>query len=204
MKLTGLLLVSFFSFIGCQSKATSISDIIEISEDFSTITVNVDSSIPIDEYDKRLHAFILNGDSLKPNQSPIIGSYVLDNKRLVFTPTYPFLKGKTYLVQYRSDTAVISKKFKVPLAELKASTTVSNVYPSAETLPLNILKFYIVFSEPMAAGFAYDNVFILDAKNDTLQDVFLELGEELWSTDMKRLTLLFDPGRIKQGLESFY
>ena len=32
-------------------------------------------------------------------------------------------------------------------------------------------------------------------------DPFLELDEELWSTDGRRFTLLFDPGRIKRGLK---
>lgn len=203
MKLTGFLLVSFFAFMGCQSKTTNVSNTIEVSPDFSFIVVSIDHSISEDQYAKRFQAFILIGDSLRPNQSPIIGIYALKGNRLTFTPSYPFLKGKTYLARYADNEVVIRKKFTVPSGKLESITLVSKVYPSANTLPLNILKLYIALNHPMSEGFAYDNIFIVNAQNDTLQDVFLELEEELWSSDMQRLTLLFDPGRIKQGLESF-
>lgn len=203
MKLTGFLLVSFFAFMSCQSKTTSVSNTIAVSADYSSLSINIDQSTTEEQYAERFQAFILNGDSLKPNQSPIIGIYALKGNRLSFTPSYPFLKGKTYLVRYADNESVVRKKFTVHSEEQESITVVSRVYPSADTLPLNILKLYIAFNHAMSEGFAYDNIFIVNTQNDTLQDVFLELEEELWSSDMQRLTLLFDPGRIKQGLESF-
>jgi len=53
----------------------------------------------------------------------------------------------------------------------------------------------------MSRGEAYDHVRLLDAKGKPLEDVFLELGEELWDPTMTRFTLLFHPGRVKQGLK---
>jgi hypothetical protein len=49
-------------------------------------------------------------------------------------------------------------------------------------------------------GEAYEHIKLLDAKGKPLEEVFLELGEELWDPEMKRFTLLFHPGRVKKGL----
>jgi hypothetical protein len=68
-------------------------------------------------------------------------------------------------------------------------------------LPENLLRFYIHFSAPMSRGEAYHRIKLLDAKGKPVADPFLELAEELWSTDGTRFTLLFDPGRIKRGLK---
>ncbi len=74
------------------------------------------------------------------------------------------------------------------------------VSPDGEKLPENLLKFYLTFSKPMRRGEAYRRVAILDADGVPVEAPFLELDEELWSPDGKRLTLFIDPGRIKRGL----
>ena len=68
-------------------------------------------------------------------------------------------------------------------------------------MPENLLKFYLHFSAPMSRGEAYRRIHLLDADGNEVADPFLELGEELWDRDMRRFTLLFDPGRIKRGLK---
>jgi hypothetical protein len=68
-------------------------------------------------------------------------------------------------------------------------------------LPENLLKFYIEFSAPMSFGQAYEHLKLLDEKGKPLDLPFLELGEELWDPRGMRFTLLFDPGRIKNGLK---
>ena len=78
---------------------------------------------------------------------------------------------------------------------------VESVYPSAETLPENLLRFYLQFSAPMSRGEAYTHIRLLNAAGRAVADPFLELNEELWSGDGRRFTLLFDPGRIKRGLK---
>ena len=80
-------------------------------------------------------------------------------------------------------------------------TVVESVYPSAEILPENLLRFYLQFSAPMSRGEAYTHIRLLDAAGRAVADPFLELNEELWSGDGRRFTLLFDPGRIKRGLK---
>jgi hypothetical protein len=75
------------------------------------------------------------------------------------------------------------------------------VYPTRDVLPENQLKFYLHFSAPMARGEAYERVHLLREDGSEVDMPFLELGQELWDPAGKRLTILFDPGRIKRGLK---
>lgn len=77
---------------------------------------------------------------------------------------------------------------------------VSAVYPTADTLPENLLRFYIYFNRPMKTENTLDNVYLTDDSGQRLEGVFLENKFNLWSPDRTRLTLLFDPGRVKTGL----
>ena len=84
---------------------------------------------------------------------------------------------------------------------LPSPTEITAVHPSALELPENLLRFYLHFSAPMSRGKAYKHIHLRESSGRLLEDAFLELDEELWSTDGRRFTLLFDPGRIKRGLK---
>ena len=115
---------------------------------------------------------------------------------LRFEPRYPLAPGVTYRVTFGDATADLT----VPKPDRKPTTLVSAVYPSADTLPENTLRLYLHFSAPMARGGVYQHIRLLrDGK--PVAYPFLELDEELWSTDGTRFTLLFDPGRVKRGLK---
>jgi hypothetical protein len=86
-----------------------------------------------------------------------------------------------------------------PAASLPPLATVAAVYPGASILPANRLRIYIQFSAPMGHGGA-EHVRILDEQGRALDDPFLPLDTELWSPDRTRITLLFDPGRVKRGI----
>jgi hypothetical protein len=58
----------------------------------------------------------------------------------------------------------------------------------------------VVFSASMSIGEARDRVRLVEANGRRVEGAFLELQEELWDPTRRRLTLLFDPGRIKRGL----
>jgi hypothetical protein len=79
---------------------------------------------------------------------------------------------------------------------------VEHVYPSAGVLPSNDLKLYVYFSAPMSRGEAWEHLHLLGADSKPLPDVFLEFNQELWDASNQRLTVWFDPGRIKRGLTS--
>ena len=79
---------------------------------------------------------------------------------------------------------------------------VVGIYPSAERLPANLLRMYIVFSAPMAVGESHSRLRLVDDAGRTVDRAFLALDEELWDPSGRRLTVLFDPGRIKRGLRA--
>lgn len=86
--------------------------------------------------------------------------------------------------------------------ESSSPARVVSVLPSADVLPENLLRFYIVFSEPMSRGEAYRHIRLREkGSGEEVEGAFLELGEELWDPRQTRFTLLFDPGRIKRGLK---
>jgi hypothetical protein len=53
----------------------------------------------------------------------------------------------------------------------------------------------------MSRGEAWQHIHLVDADtNQRVEIPFLELEQELWDQNNQRLTVLFDPGRIKRGL----
>jgi len=74
-------------------------------------------------------------------------------------------------------------------------------FPSCDTVPSNLLKMYLQFSEPMSEGRSYQHIRLFDVTTgDTVKNAFLDLQPELWNEDGRVLTLWLDPGRIKQDL----
>jgi len=154
---------------------------------------------------------------------PLWGSYLAKARVLRFQPRFPLEPGIRYRAEFDrskfqavvralsqageaaepeplSSTKLVAE-FSIPKRLERPTTTVTAVHPSREILPENLLRFYIRFSAPMSRGEAYHRIKLLDAKGKPVADPFLELAEELWSTDGTRFTLLFDPGRIKRGLK---
>lgn len=144
------------------------------------------------------------------DRPPLLGSWRVDDKRLMFEPRFPFLDGMTFRITV--DPLLLadpeSKKsnpltfdLSTPKKDLTPVTKVAHIYPTRTKLPENQLRFYIEFSKPMSRGDAYRHIQFLDAKGKPINDVFVEIDEELWDPTMTRFTLLFDPGRIKKGLK---
>ena len=147
------------------------------------------------------------------DRPPVAGSWTIDGDLLRFTPRYPLVPGLAYVA--RLDLRALSRaalpgagppgeplvaSFSLPRVAAEPSTVVRQVYPTAAVLPENLLRLYVELSAPMSRGEAYDHVRLLDAAGDEVDGAFLEIREELWDPGMRRLTLLFDPGRIKRGL----
>ena len=141
---------------------------------------------------------------------PVQGSYRLTNNRLVFEPLFPLQARVNYHAVFEPAKAgrlpegtsfdVIEATLRLERPLAKPETIVSQVYPTANSLPENLLKFYLHFSAPMSQGKVYSHIHLLNARNEKIDLPFLELDEELWNPDGTRLTILFDPGRIKSGL----
>jgi hypothetical protein len=131
---------------------------------------------------------------------PMLGSYRLSEGAVVFQPRFPLRPGVKYRAVYRAVNPEVTATFEIPAVRAAPSTRVEQVYPTTGLLPGNQLKFYICFTAPMQRGEAWRRVHLYDASGKLVELPFLELQQELWDPDYKRLTVLFDPGRIKRGL----
>jgi hypothetical protein len=137
----------------------------------------------------------------------MLGSYAVDDSALRFMPQFPLQRGIRYRAVFRpqnlpggaAEKPVVST-FALAVAPQAATTRVTQVFPSADVLPENLLKFYVHFSAPMSRGQIYDHIQLREAAGRAVELPFLQIDEELWDANMTRLTLFIDPGRIKRGV----
>lgn len=134
---------------------------------------------------------------------PMVGKYSVEGNSLVFRPQYPMAAGAKYRAVFQTPGGKpVQALFDGPPRPTVSMTRVEHIYPSPDVLPSNDLKLYIYFSAPMSRGEAWQHLQLLDAGGKPLPDIFLEFGQELWDAENRRLTVWFDPGRIKRGLTS--
>jgi hypothetical protein len=136
----------------------------------------------------------------QPGVPLLAGSYKMDTGVMVFTPRFPLTPGVTYRVRYKLANESAEKTFTIPKPVVESTTVVERVFPSVSTLPENQLKLYIHFSAAMSKGEAFKRIRLVEDGGSDVKLPFLELDEELWDREFKRLTVLFDPGRIKRDL----
>jgi len=127
--------------------------------------------------------------------TPMLGGYSVEGNALIFRPRFPLSTGVGYRAVFPGGVFVVDAAAKPP-----SSTRVEHIYPSADVLPANELKLYIYFSAPMSRGEAWQHIHLLESDGKPVPLAFLELDQELWDAGNQRLTVLFDPGRIKRGL----
>lgn len=132
----------------------------------------------------------------RPDAPALAGACRREGDGLLFAPRYPFAPDVAYRVQYAADFAVVRAK-----VAASAGTLVEKIFPSGDAWPENQLRFYVHFSAPMSRGEAFQRLHLIDLTSETeVRLPFLEIHEELWDREQKRLTVLFDPGRVKRGL----
>ncbi|MGH7472180.1 MAG: Ig-like domain-containing protein [Longimicrobiales bacterium] len=147
---------------------------------------------------------------------PVLGNISIELDRLRFTPRFPPVKGQLYHVRLSGPAlqrlannaaaagsqAIIDTTLLIQRPLLRGTTSVVRVFPTADTMPVNLLRLYVHFSASMSIGEAYQRVRLIDATGRKVEDAFLVVAgeKELWDPDHRRLTLLFDPGRIKRDL----
>ncbi len=162
-----------------------------------------------DEWQKVLSVYA--GDSLG---LPMLGTYSTSGDTLRFAPRFPPVRGTRYTARFHADAFNARSGATLPFGEADAAwtrplpagtrtTVVEEVYPTADTVPMNLLRMYVQFSGPMTVGDRADvHVHLLDEHGAPVDKAFLvATGEqELWDPDHTRLTLFLDPGRIKRDL----
>jgi hypothetical protein len=133
---------------------------------------------------------------------PLLGAVSREGEALVFRPRFPLRPGMRYRAVYRDPSRVdpVVEVFRVPDPLPAPTTVLEHVFPSPDVLPENLLKLYLAFSAPMSRGEASRRVRLLDENGQTVELPFLEIDQELWDVEGRRLTLLFDPGRVKRDL----
>ena len=135
--------------------------------------------------------------------APLLGSYGVEGGLLAFRPRFPLAPGVEYRAVFHppSGGSLVQKIFDEPSRQIAPSARVEQVYPTSDVLPSNQLRLYIYFSVSMSRGEAGRRIHMLDGAGAVLPGIFLP-GEELWDPSFRRLTMTFDPGRIKRGLTS--
>lgn len=130
----------------------------------------------------------------------ISGRYILCEDEVRFVPTFPLDCN----VKYRAIFEPPAEKplvldFLIPLDErVPALTEVSQIFPSSDLLPENLLRFYVCFSNPMQRGHALEQIVLLDSDGQRVPDALYRPPVELWDRTMRHLTVLLDPGRLKR------
>jgi hypothetical protein len=140
---------------------------------------------------------------------PMLGTYRLRNRVLQFEPQFPLEPGVQYRAVFyysrlpgsqKAENPPLEHIVQLPKQDAEPTTVVRQIYPSADVVPENLLKFYLHFSAPMQRGNIYDYISLHDRSGKKVELPFLEIDEELWDPTMTRLTLFIDPGRIKRGV----
>ncbi len=129
----------------------------------------------------------------------MLGRYTVEAGSLIFHPRYALVPGLAYRAVLRG---AAEKVFHAPaLAAHPAATKRERCLSFRwNVLPENTLKLYIEFSAPMSRGYVAAYIRLLDASGAVVELPFLEVDQELWDPGFRRMTVLFDPGRIKRGL----
>lgn len=128
----------------------------------------------------------------------MLGAYVRQGEVLTFVPRFPLLPEGRYRARLLAGTEV-SVDYAAPPRPKTPPATVTGLWPTAETLPANHLRFYIHFSRPMRGGQEiFDQIQLLDGDGKKIEDPWLR--DELWDATGTLLVLYIHPGRIKWGV----
>jgi len=139
------------------------------------------------------------------NGTPIAGTYRIAGNVITFSPRFPFepnlgIRAITNHSGSLKELQLASEAFTIPKPTQEKPTTVEAVFPTSAKLPENALRMYVHFSAPMKQGLGQKHI-QLTCDGKVVVEPYLHVEQELWSADGKRLTILFDPARVKRGLK---
>jgi hypothetical protein len=144
-----------------------------------------------------------------PDASPMLGAHAVVRGTLRFTPAFPFDPGRQYEVRFDPSRAPGSAERSAPplvatvgrpATATEPSTVVTQVYPSGDAVPENLLRMYVEFSAPMGRRSGIEHLKLLNGAGVEIPGAVLPLDYEFWSPDHRRFTVFFDPGRVKDGI----
>ena len=131
----------------------------------------------------------------------VLGRSIRDGATLTYEPRFRFMPGMHYLARMHTGSCSTELAFRMPEPEATdAPTRVQAVYPSATTVPANLLRMYVTFSASMFGKDVARYVRLEDDRGLPVELPFVEVEHGLWDPSMRRLTLFLHPGRIKRGV----
>ena len=137
----------------------------------------------------------------------VSGRYEFLEGDIRFVPYFPFERGLSYRVTFDPGphcqfdaSAILTLEFSLPQDESALPTQVEHIFPSSDSLPENLLRFYVYFSNTMQRGQVKGEISLLGPDGQPVVDVLYRAPVELWDRTMQVLTILLDPGRLKRGV----
>lgn len=156
-----------------------------------------------------------DGCSHPGGQPTLLGRSRLYPAGLRFEPRLPFVRGMTYTACVDLDRLervvpstilgdrarpTLQLTFELPEVAFQEAPQVAAIWPVGDSVPENLLRFYIHFNQPMRTRSVAGEVTLLDADGEIIQEAFVEIPNGLWDARSTRLTLFLHPGRIKRGV----
>ena len=140
------------------------------------------------------------------NVPDVSGRYFLYEDELQFIPHFPFEQDLKHRVIFNTGTLgsptvqeSLEFDFLIPSDQKTAALTkVTDLFPSCDLLPENLLRFYVCFSNSMQRGRVLHEISLLDSDGQQVADSLYRPPVELWDRTMRHLTVLLDPGRLKR------
>lgn len=163
---------------------------------FEVIGFSAPPTAPVEGWASLFSVYAGNGDV-----PPMLGAYSIEGGTLTFRPRFAPAPGVPIRAEFlQPNGAPIRQAFSAAAPVNHPSTRVEQVYPTSDVLPANQLKLYLHFSGPMSRGEVWQHIKLTDQSGKALELPFLEIDQELWDRENRRLTVLFDPGKIKRGV----
>ena len=150
-----------------------------------------------------LRVYPAEADWHDPGFPSVQGEWEDQRDGVSFRPRYPLASGVDYLVVLHAgcDEAPVAYSAKALGSATNTGASVVAMYPSGNVLPANQLKLYLHFSRPMRQWNPYDHIQLIDDDTgDEIPAAFHAMRDGLWDANGTRLTIVFDPGRVKRGL----
>ena len=185
-------LVFSLLFYACSEKKSSPISI--FWEDDKAVGILIPAKYLNNNPSDSLHVLI----SDQATNTFMLGEYIKVPEGILFKPLLPLTHGLTYKV-------LLSEKLlgeiQIPSPDPGDAPSIVALYPTNDTVPVNLLKIYIQFSRPMREGVSAEQLILIKNGTDTVPAPFLDLQPELWNKERTLLTLWLDPGRIKRDLQ---
>jgi hypothetical protein len=101
---------------------------------------------------------------------PMAGRLERDGADLCFVPRFGFLDGMSYTVTVEGTRAAVLVR---PRPERPAETEVTGIRPTADEVPVNLLRLYVWFSARMSEGYAAGQVRLARDDGSIIADALL-------------------------------